>query len=106
MGQGKSSKGAGTGLSGAGVGDGTLVLDCVVTGPVGALPNGVTGSGLLRRSGTNVVVVDGGKRLAVCDPSDPTTAKLERCIGHGFRYSAEVIVAPSGATSVDVATIS
>lgn len=105
MGQGSSSKGAGTGLAGAGAADGALAINCAIGGPVGGLPDGTAGDGRLQRSGPDVVVVAGNVQLAVCDPADPTTAQLHACLRQRFRYSAHVTVSPTGATSIAVAVI-
>ena len=105
MGQGSSSKSAGTGLVGAGVADGVLVIDCVINGSVRGLPGGTAGYGLLRRSGTDVVVVDGSAALAVCDPADPITPRLHTCLGQQFQYSAHVRVSSTGVTSIAVEPI-
>lgn len=105
MGQGSSSKSAGTGLVGAGVADGALAINCVINGSVAGLAQGTAGSGVLQRSGHDVVVVSGSTAIAVCDAADPTTAQLHACLGQQFRYSAHVTVSPTGSTSIAVTTI-
>lgn len=107
MGQGTSSRGAGTGLGGAGIADGALAINCRLQGIVAALPHGSSGSGDLRRAGRDVIVVDSsGARIASCDPADPLTPQLHACLGQSFAYTARVTAASTGATSIDVAPAS
>lgn len=104
MGQGRSSEKSGKGLGAAAVADGAVAVNCNFRGSVRALPGAEPGTGRLRRSGDDVVAAADGTLLAVCDPSDPLTARLHACLSQEFQYAATVHT-ESGAASVDVGPV-
>lgn len=105
MGQGRSSEKSGKGFAGVAVADGAVAVNCRITGTVPALVGAHDGTGRLRLSGGDVLVVADGEVLASCDPRDPLTARLSGCLRQDFEYLAVVRTDDSGAASVDVRTV-
>ncbi len=93
------------GLGGAGVADDVLAVNCQIAGRVAGIGEGVRGTGDLRWSKTDVVVVNqAGTRIGTLDPDDPLTIQVGACLKQRFRYVARVTIGPTGATLIDVAT--
>ena len=103
MGHGHSRSSAGAGLSGAGIADEVLALDCSKPTSVRGLPYGRAGDGELIATSDDLLVVMGKTIIATCDPADPSTIRLRRCTEMDFEFVARVHVGEDDETNIDVA---
>jgi hypothetical protein len=103
MGHGHSRSGAGAGLSGVGIADDALALNCSKRTQIRGLPFGEPGTGDLVATDDDLLVVLGGRVIATCDPADSSTTRLRRCMEVDFEFVARVNTGEHGETTIDVA---
>jgi hypothetical protein len=80
-----------------------VILDCQTSGMVAATGANAagTGSGVLERRGSRIVLASRGSDLAELDDHDPLFAELQTCLRRGFRFRGELL-RYDGRTVVDV----